>query len=211
MKKFAGFFFEQNFNIVENTCLLIMKKIILTVSLLVFIIHVASAQTDHNVAVSIGPDIAFPFRGAAYRSAVGFAATIEIPVAQQLKLIFDPGYTIQVSIPLLYTSPCPTCTVPTGPSNSGLYKYIPLRAGLRYYPLKHIYINGEAGEAIKVGYGAVSSFIYSIGSGAVIPFNPHNGIDLGLSFERGNKNNAYNSNYNSLNQLGIRLAYRYKF
>ena len=53
--------------------------------------------------------------------------------------------------------------------NKGPYKFIPLKAGLRYY-IKYFYLQGEAGESFKANVTA-NSFIYGGALGGLIPFN----------------------------------------
>ncbi len=77
---------------------------------------------------------------------------------------------------------------------------IPVKAGLKYFPVKNVYIAGEAGIGIGTKENQQSSFVYSPSVGLAFG----NGLDISLKYEDFTKYNGYAS------QLALRLAYGFK-
>jgi len=71
-----------------------------------------------------------------------------------------------------------------------------------------MYINAEAGAAIKLNSASKNSFIYSGGLGGVIPFNAKSGLDIGVRYERGYEIVSYQY---PMSQIGVRIAYKRSF
>ncbi len=179
----------------------------------------AKAQSGKQTSISIGPDAGIPFNTEhaygmhtrdVYQDGLGGNIRIEFPITANLHATASIGYAVYHSnLKYLYLTPYQgttnTSTLPSGPPP---YKYIPLKAGLRYYYAKYLYVAAEAGEAVKVQHGAMSSFIYSGGAGAVIPFGTHHGVDIGLRYEGGYK--SIDADF-KMSQLGIGVAYKYSF
>lgn len=196
-----------------------MKKNILFALVLMFIGVSAHAQWSSKPAISFGGDIVLPFHSSGnsvvgpesyYKTGAGFAIKAELPGSKQMAVTLSAGYLMYVPKPLYYLdmpANCPTCTVPTGPHSNPPYEYIPVKAGLRYY-LGQFYLDGEAGAGIKVNYKAKTSFIYGGGLGWAIPFNAHDGLDIGAHFERGFKSFNYPLVFT---QADLSLAYRRRF
>jgi hypothetical protein len=162
-------------------------------------------------AFSLGTDVGFPFKN--YKANVGFDAKAELPLLPGLKFIFSAGYSALIPDNKVYIvepatgNVCDGCVI----NNTALepsYHFIPVKAGLRYYYETHFYVDGDAGAAFKANDVANTSFIYGFGLGVLLPFNPHNSLDFGLSFESGYKTIDYD---NSESQVGVNLAYRYQF
>jgi hypothetical protein len=168
------------------------------------------AQSDNKPAFSLGTNVGFAFEN--YQTNVNFGAKAELPLLPNLKLNFSAGYSILIPTSRMYTNAivpvCDGCTISTNRASDPSYHFIPVKVGLRYYYLWHLYIDGDAGAAFKTNYVANTSFIYGFGFGSLIPFNAHNALDFGLNFETGYKTIDYNT---AESQLGISLAYRYQF
>ena len=131
-----------------------MTKKTLIVLALVFTGIIARAQAPDKIAVSLSVDANFPSENSI--GGPGFTAKIELPLMSRLNLTLSAAYVVNYYGTRYYDAAqppvCSTCTVPhepEGPVNGGPYKFVPLKAGLRYYYLKHFYFEGEAGEAIK--------------------------------------------------------------
>lgn len=77
---------------------------------------------------------------------------------------------------------------------------IPLKAGLKYFPIKNVYIAGEAGAGFFTKGDNNVSFVYSPSAGLAFA----NGLDISLKYENFTKFDGYTS------QLALRLAYGFK-
>ncbi len=182
---------------------------------LLFVSLTAKAQSD-KPAISIGPEVGLPFNTEhnyiktrdVYQPGVGASIKLELPVSSGLKFTATAGYLNYASNEhLLYAT---TLYYPPmgGSSTLPAYEFIPLKVGLRYYYAKSFYLDADAGEAFKAGGNAKNSFIYAAAFGALIPFSKHHGLDLNARYENGYKSKNYDY---AMQQLGIRLAYRYSF
>lgn len=190
-----------------------MKKTLLAALAFLFIITIAKAQSGNKISYSIGPEFAIPFNttsydyGSArdyYQDGIGGSAKIEAPITVDLHFTGSAGYVDYPSNEHLLYLP-----VSSGGPSEGVqpppYKFIPVKAGLRYYYGQYLYVSGEAGAAFGANLVSTTSFIYSGGLGAIIPFNKHSGLDIGARYERGFLSSGYDS---PMSQLAIRVAYR---
>jgi hypothetical protein len=186
-----------------------MMKNLYLVLALVFISTLCRAQTQNpdKVALSLGFDLFCPQDNAI--PGPGFSARAELPLMPQLKFTLSASYFVNYYGPRLYESANPPSGphVPTGPVNSGPYKFVPVQAGLRYYYFRTFYLEGEAGEAFKANV-TDNSFIYGGTVGGLIRFNPHNAIDLGIGYSNGYKYQDYSE---KTFEAILRIAYRYQF
>ena len=173
------------------------------------------AQSGNKISIGLGPESGIPFNAKHesvigtndYKTAYGGSLKAELPVNSQLHVTFSGGYTAFKTIFTLAPNVQLDYANSTIPNSKFTYKYIPLKAGLRYYFIKYLYAGAEAGAAFKVGEaGGKTSFIYSGGIGAALPVGGHQAIDLGVRYERGYK--VYD---NTMSWLGIGLAYKYQF
>lgn len=78
--------------------------------------------------------------------------------------------------------------------------YIPVKAGIKIFPVERFYISGEAGAAFGTDKGQKTALVYAPGIG--LGFN--NGLDLGVRYEGFAQNNS------NLGQVALRLAYGFK-
>lgn len=79
----------------------------------------------------------------------------------------------------------------------GSVGFIPLKVGVKIFPMERFYFSGEIGAAFGSDKGQETAFVYAPGIG--IGFN--RGIDLGLRYEGFSVNNA------NLGQVALRIAY----
>lgn len=77
------------------------------------------------------------------------------------------------------------------------YDVIPVKAGVKVFPIERFYISGEIGAAFGVDKGSKTGFIYAPGIG----IGTNSGLDLGLRYE------GIARNGNSLGQVALRIAY----
>jgi hypothetical protein len=80
-------------------------------------------------------------------------------------------------------------------------RFIPLKAGVKYYLNPGIYFEGELGTAIETNYLKQDLFVFSIGPGFLIPINEKHSIDFGLRYEKWSQH--------QVQQTAIRFAYRF--
>jgi hypothetical protein len=88
---------------------------------------------------------------------------------------------------------------------------IPAKAGLKYFPVPYLYVQGEAGatfltnkQSVNAGKSAV--FVYAPQLGVLINTGGKNYIDAGLRFEG---NSKFRDDGKTNNFLGIRVAYAF--
>ncbi len=78
----------------------------------------------------------------------------------------------------------------------------PLKAGVKYFPAKNVYIAGEAGVGFGTENGQPTSFVYSPSVGLAFG----NGLDLSLKYE-----DYTHKDYGGYaSQLALRIAYGFK-
>ena len=88
---------------------------------------------------------------------------------------------------------------------------LPVKAGLKFFPIENFYIQGEAGVAFLLNktdfYNDKSTaFVYAPQIGVQFPVSTSSFIDAGIRYEATTK---YSSNYDrsKVNFVGLRLAY----
>ncbi len=194
-----------------------MRKTLLSIFACLFVITFAKAQAGNKISYSLGPELAIPFNttssttGSArdyYQDGIGGSAKIEVSITVTLHFTGSAGFVdYPTNAHYLYFLPVAYGTQSVG-TQPPPFKFIPVKAGLQYYYDQYLYISGEAGAAFGANLVSTTSFIYSGGLGAAIPFNVHSGLDISARYERGFLAPSYDS---PMSQLGIRLAYKFGF
>ncbi len=82
-------------------------------------------------------------------------------------------------------------------NNTGSVGFIPVKAGIKVFPVQRFYLSGELGAAFGTDDGQKTAFVYAPGVG--IGFN--NGLDLGLRYE------GFAANNSNIGQVALRIAY----
>lgn len=82
--------------------------------------------------------------------------------------------------------------------DAGSIGFIPLKAGVKVFPLERFYISGELGAGFGTDKGQKTAFVWAPGIG--LGFN--NGLDLGLRYEEFDWSGG-----GSLGQVALRIAY----
>jgi len=195
-----------------------MLKKFLTLFILVLAGIIAHAQTANKVALSISGDVDFGSSNA--DGGPGFTLKVELPLATKLKLTVSAGYLSNTFPKRMYDLPAVLYTgtyynintpnppaEPTGPANSGPYEFIPVKAGLRYYYFKSLYVDAEAGEAFKANVTG-NSFVYGGNLGGLVRFDQHNALDISAGYSNGYHLQDYNE---KIGEYTLRLGYRYQF
>jgi hypothetical protein len=99
----------------------------------------------------------------------------------------------------------------TEKSTKGDLQLIPVKAGLKYFPVNNLYIQGEAGVSFlanksKIDADKSASFVYAPQVGYLIPLGRGNYLDAGIRFE---SNSKFYEKGNQANFLGLRIAYAF--
>lgn len=81
--------------------------------------------------------------------------------------------------------------------NAGSVGYIPLKAGLKVFPMERFYISGEVGAGFGTDENQKTAFVWAPGIG--LGFN--NGLDLGLRYEE------FRDQGVGIGQVALRIAY----
>lgn len=81
--------------------------------------------------------------------------------------------------------------------NMGSVGFIPLKVGIKVFPLERFYISGELGAGFGTDNGQETAFVWAPGIGLGL----NNGLDLGLRYEEF-RNNGF-----GLGQIALRIAY----
>ena len=167
-----------------------MKKILLAAILLGGTVFTSYAQTSKETGkFSIGVEAGLPLGDASDVSnfAIGGSLKYEVPVATNTFVSLSGGYT-----EFLYKSDVKD---ETGQSGAG---FVPIKVGLKYYFNTNFYAEGQIGATFATESGGGTAFAYAPGIG----YTFKGGFDLGFRFEGWSKDG-------SLNQLALRLAYRF--
>jgi len=98
-------------------------------------------------------------------------------------------------------------------SNSGLknIQSIPVMAGIKYFPINHFYVQGQAGASFLTNRSDLNAdksttFVYAPQIGTLINVSKSSYIDAGVKFEGDTK---FTDNGKSNNYLGLRVAYAF--
>jgi hypothetical protein len=78
--------------------------------------------------------------------------------------------------------------------------YIPVKAGIKIFPVERFYISGEVGAGFGTDKGQGTALVYAPGIG--LGFN--NGVDLGVRYE------GFAQDGDNLGQVALRVAYGFK-
>jgi hypothetical protein len=159
-----------------------------------------STTTDSGIKLSIGVDAGIPVGkfNDAYNWNLGGSVQADIPVAKQVFVTVNAGYNNLFGKDIANTSAKYTDI-----------QLIPVKAGLKYFPIENFYIQGEAGAAFvanknSLGVSKTALFAYAPQVGVQFPVSGKSFIDAGVRFEG---NSPLVTNGNNLNFIGLRLAY----
>ncbi len=162
-----------------------MRKLITVVSFVmmaVFASQYVQAQSSAPLRLGIGIDAGAALKDPA-RFVAGADARLQIPFGSSFSGLITTGYYHYFK--------------------SGFFPkvgIVPLKAGLKYFPSKNVYIAGEAGVGFGTEKGQENSFVYSPSIGLAFT----NGLDISIKYEDYTKYDGYAS------QLALRLAYGFK-
>jgi hypothetical protein len=170
----------------------------------------AKAQTNPTstkttgIRYSVGVDAGIPTGNLsdAYSWNLGGSIQADIPVASQLFVTVNAGYNN------LFGKDVTVAGVTASATNIQL---LPVKAGLKFFPVSNFYVQGEAGASFllnKSDIGANNStvFTYAPQVGYQFPLSGSSFLDAGVRFENTTKINS-NLDDSKLHFVSLRLAY----
>jgi hypothetical protein len=163
-----------------------------------------STKTSNGIRYSIGVDAGIPTGSLAdsYNWNLGGSVQADIPVATQLFVTVNAGYNN------IFGKDVTVAGITAKAPNIQL---IPVKAGLKFFPVENFYIQGEAGAGFllnKKDIGADNStvFVYAPQLGYQFPLSGSNYIDAGVRYEGTTKLNS-SFDDSKLNFVALRIAY----
>lgn len=166
-----------------------------------------STTTKDGIRYSIGVDAGIPtgnFKDS-YKWNLGGSVQADIPVlSNKLFVTVNAGYNNIFGKNDI--------TTPNGVINPTDIHLIPVKAGLKFFPIENFYVQGEAGAAFllnksDVGADKSTAFVYAPQIGVQFPVSANgNFIDAGVRYEATTKYTSGVDN-SKVNFVGIRVAY----
>ncbi|MBE7177101.1 MAG: outer membrane beta-barrel protein [Mucilaginibacter polytrichastri] len=188
-----------------------MKHLFKTTVLAAFIagsVTVAQAQTSTSssstnapnraVRLSVGPEFGLPVGNLSDYSDWSFGGSVQVdlPVADALYVTGNAGFNNFFSKSV-------------GGIDLPDLQLLPVKAGLKYFPAKNFYVQGEAGASfiLNSGDNKTAAFVYAPQVGVLFPFSDKTYLDAGIRFEGNTKLSEGGS---AANFLGLRVAYAFE-
>ncbi len=167
--------------------------------------HPTSTKTTASgIHYSIGVDAGIPTGKLSdnYNWNLGGSLQADIPVASQLFVTVNAGYNNIFGKDV---------TVGAVTVKATDIQLLPVKAGLKYFPVQNFYIQGEAGAAFvlnktKIGADNSTAFIYAPQIGYQFPLSGSNYIDAGVRYEASTKLKSTVAD-SKVNFVGLRVAY----
>lgn len=163
----------------------------------------STKTTSNGVRYSIGVDAGIPtgnFNNA-YKWNLGGSVQADIPVASQLFVTVNAGYNNVFGEKNVGST---SVDVPN-------IQLLPVKAGLKFFPISNFYVQGEAGAAFLLNKSDFfndksTAFVYAPQVGVQFPVSASSFIDAGVRYEATTK---YSSAFNNskVNFVGVRVAY----
>ena len=165
-----------------------------------------STTTSNGVILSVGVDAGIPTGklSDSYNWNLGGSLQADIPVVQhQLFVTVNAGYN--------------NIFGKNNIDNTGLdatnIQLLPVKAGLKFFPVSNFYIQGEAGAAFLLNKSDLAdnnsaAFIYAPQVGVQFPLGGKSYIDAGIRYEASTKFNS-NVDDSKVNFFGLRVAYAF--
>jgi hypothetical protein len=165
-----------------------------------------TTKTSNGVILSIGVDAGIPTGNLnnGYNWNIGGSVQADIPVLpQQLFVTINAGYNSIQGKDNAYG---------TGLTATNI-QLLPVKAGLKFFPVSHFYIQGEAGAAFALnksdlGFNNTAAFIYAPQIGYQFPLGGKNFIDAGVRYEGSTQFTSGDDN-SQVNFVALRLAYAF--
>lgn len=162
----------------------IMKNLSITAILVLCVILGAKAQKTSDLRLGFGLNL-----GSA--TSVGYNVTL----GGDLKLQKDFTDVVSGSLSTGYTHFLPDKNA----GNTNSFGFVPLKAGIKFFPAKGVYFGGELGAGFGTSTGAGTGFLYA----------PAVGITFGKYYDFSARYEALNLNGATLGHIALRLAYAF--
>ena len=161
---------------------------------------------SNGIILSVGADAGIPTGSlnSAYNWNLGGSVQADIPVVpNQLFVTVNAGYNNIFGKKNIDG---------TGLDATNI-QLLPVKAGLKYYPISHFYVQGEAGAAFALnksdlGFDNSAAFIYAPQIGYQFPLSGKSYLDAGIRWEGSTKFNSSIDN-STINFFGLRVAYAF--
>jgi hypothetical protein len=164
-----------------------------------------SSTSSNGVILSIGVDAGIPSGNLSngYNWNLGGSVQADIPVAQQLFVTINAGYNNIYGKDNAYGTALSATNI----------QLLPVKAGLKFFPVNNFYIQGEAGAAFAlnksdVGFDNTAAFVYAPQIGVQFPLGGKSFIDAGIRYEGTTKFTTDVDN-SKVNFFGLRVAYAF--
>jgi len=164
-----------------------------------------TSTSSNGVILSIGVDAGLPSGNLSngYNWNLGGSVQADIPVANQLFVTVNAGYNNLYGKDNAYG---------TGLKATNI-QLLPVKAGLKFFPVSNFYIQGEAGAAFSLnksdlGFDNSAAFVYAPQVGVQFPLGGKSYIDAGVRYEATTKFNS-NVDNSKVNFFGLRVAYAF--
>jgi len=140
-----------------------------------------------------------------HKSMVGGSIQADIPVADQFYFTANTGYNQFFGVDNVFGSGVKAPDI----------NIIPVKLGLKYLPIKLLYVQLEAGAAFVtnksvLGYERTGTFIYAPQAGTQIPLGGTSYLDAGVRWE-GCTNFTANDDNSRGHFFALRVAYAFSF
>jgi len=162
-----------------------------------------STTSSNAVRFSIGVDAGIPTGklSDSYNWNLGGSLQADIPVASQLFVTVNAGYNNIFGKKNIGGTPLSVTDI----------QLLPVKAGLKFFPVNNFYIQGEAGAGFAlnksdVGFDNAAAFIYAPQIGVQFPVGGQSYIDAGVRYEGSTKFNSKIDD-SKVNFVALRLAY----
>jgi len=171
-----------------------------------------TTSTDGGVRMTVGVDGGIPTGTLSdtHNWSIGGSAQADIPViSNQLYVTVNAGYN-NIFGKKNYTVVTPNGSITADVTDVQL---LPVKAGLKFFPVSNFYIQGEAGAAFALnkkdlGFDKSAAFVYAPQVGVLFPLGGKSYIDAGVRYEGTTKFNS-NVDGSDLHYFALRVAYAF--
>lgn len=165
-----------------------------------------TSASSNGIILSVGVDAGIPTGklSDAYNWNLGGSVQADIPVVQhQLFVTVNAGYNNIFGKNNIDG---------TGIDATNI-QLLPVKAGLKFFPISNFYIQGEAGAAFLLNKSDLNdnksaAFIYAPQVGVQFPLGGKSYIDAGVRYEASTKFNS-EADGSKVNFFGLRIAYAF--
>ena len=166
----------------------------------------SKTTTSNGVIISVGVDAGIPTGklSDAYNFNLGGSVQADIPVVpHQLFVTVNAGYNNIFGKNNINGTNLDATNI----------QLLPVKAGLKFFPVSNFYVQGEAGAAFAlnksdVGFDKSAAFVYAPQIGYQFALGGKSYIDAGIRYEASTKFNSAVDN-SKVNFFGLRVAYAF--